>query len=101
MMRLYLGGTASKPFRQQFCRANVLFVSNLTQDTIGVQFSSATDSEITHGPSLPAGRDGKVNSQNTQFTRCFNRLFALTPLRSVAIISVSVRSAELRLGLYV
>ena len=31
----------------------------------------------------------------------FNRDFALTPLRSAIIISVSVRSAELRLVLYV
>ncbi len=49
---------------------------------------------------VSAGRTGwsrKVNYQNTQVTPGF----ALTPLRSVAIISVSVRSAELRLELYV
>jgi hypothetical protein len=101
---LDMGGTASKLFRLQFCRANVLCVLNLTQESIIVQFSSVQRSEFSDFGQSRAVRHflrAKLNSQNTQVRAQFNRLYALTPLRSVAIISVSVRSAELRLGLYV
>src|SRR6185369_600247 len=43
----------------------------------------------------------KLNRQNTELIPKFNPSFALTPPKSVAIISVSVRSAELRLVVYV
>ena len=49
----------------------------------------------------PQATDLKLNYQNTEFRLIFNRVFALTPLMSAIIISVSVRSAELRLVLYV
>ena len=45
--------------------------------------------------------DLKLSCQNTEFRPQFKLAFALTPLRSAIIISVSVRSAERRLVLYV
>jgi hypothetical protein len=64
-----------------------LFVLNLTQDCKIVQFSSVQSVIFSKIFSL-----NYINS---------NELPALTPPRPVAIISVSVRSAELRLELYV
>lgn len=86
------------------CRANVYFVLNLTHVHHIVQFVCVQNCEIppaalwiceTSNPDL------KLNYQSTEFRLTFNRLFALTPLMSAIIISVSVRSAELRLVLYV
>ena len=97
-MMLAMGGDRSKLFRLQFCRANVLCVENLTHDTNGVQDLSVHNEGFLQ---IGDGGSGQLTSQNTQFTAKFNYSVALTPPRSAAIISVSVRSAEVRLGLYV
>ena len=69
------------------CAAQTCYsVLNLTQDKSVVQFSSAPTEKFPKNPS---------NCRNN------NDLSALTPPRTVAIISDSVRSAEVHLGLYV
>ncbi len=81
------GRETAQLFVYSFSRANVLFVTNLTQEAKVVQFSSAHSAKFSKN--LPSNY---INN---------NELSALTPPRSVAIISVSVRSAEVRLELYV
>jgi hypothetical protein len=46
MLRVAMGGIAQNYCRLQFCRANVLFVLNLTHDCNAVQFSSAHKAKI-------------------------------------------------------
>lgn len=46
MLRVAMGGIASKLFRLQFCRANVLFVENLTHERHAVQFLSVHKMEF-------------------------------------------------------
>jgi hypothetical protein len=94
-------GGPPKLFRLQFCRANVLCVLNLSQESKIVQVLSVQIRNFSDRRLVPTLQPAKLKSRNTQVTPQFNRLAALTPLRSVAIISVSVRSAELRLELYV
>lgn len=96
-----MGGKAATTNPFTIGRANVLIVLNLTQDSDYVQFSSVHKCEFSLKFARPERTAVKVNFQNTEVMGRFNGLFALTPPRSVAIISVSVRSAELRLGLYV
>ena len=77
---------------------------NLTHASGGVQVVSVQIREISvTALSICPIRyhDLKLSCQNREFTPQFNSVFALTPLRSAIIISVSVRSAELRLVLYV
>ena len=82
MMLLVMGGKTASAIRLRFA-AQTCFVLNLTHDRKVVQFSSVH----------------KVNFRKTspQTISNNNELSALTPPRSVAIISVSVRSAEVRL----
>ena len=81
---------------------------NLTHASGGVQVVSVQIREISVTVlSICRIRyhDLKLSSQNREFTPQFSPQFnwvsALTPPRSAIIISVSVRSAELRLVLYV
>lgn len=53
MLRVAMGGIASKLCRLQFCRANVLFVVNLTHESHVVQFLSAHKARNTTAPSCP------------------------------------------------
>jgi len=104
-----MGGKTVKLIPVYCCRANVLFVVNLTHASGVVQVVSVQIREIYPGPPYRSvaytTTNLKLSCQNTEFTpqfsRDFNGAFALTPLRSAIIISVSVRSAELRLVLYV
>ena len=82
---LWEGNRLSYPFTVKPRKR--LFVLNLTQDGKIVQFSSVQI--VIFSKNLSSNY---INN---------NELSALTPLRSVAIISVSVRSAEVRLELYV
>ena len=73
MLRVALGGIASKLFRLQFCRANVLFVVNLTHECDAVQFLSAHKARkftlpSGHASERNTSQAAKLNSQNTQFT---------------------------------
>jgi len=79
-------------------------VLNLTHASGGVQVVSVQIREISV-TALSICRiryhDLKLSCQNTELRPQFNWVSALTPPRSAIIISVSVRSAELRLVLYV
>ena len=82
----------------------MLFVLNLTHVSGIVQVVTVQNRDISVTALSICDiqyHDLKLSYQNTEFTPQFNRDFALTPLMSAIIISVSVRSAELRLGLYV
>src|SRR5215470_11681374 len=100
-MSVFMGGTPSK---LQFCRTNVLCVVNLTHAEGNVQFSF-----VQNLPGVgclatlwPKRRQAGALQEDARLNRIgSNNLSALTPPRSAAIISVSVRSAELRLVLYV